>query len=103
VAGLRGDAPGLEGVDLDDGSVHAVDALFVASRTRMTSGLGTTLGCEVEEGPFGPVVRTDARKATSVPGVFAAGDAARVPHNATLAAADGVLAGTSAHQSLVFP
>jgi thioredoxin reductase len=47
------------------------------------------------------VIRVDDWKATTVPGVFAAGDAARVMHNATLASADGVLAGVAAHQSLM--
>jgi thioredoxin reductase len=35
-----------------------------------------------------------------VPGVFAAGDAARAGHNATWASSDGVMAGMAAHQSL---
>jgi thioredoxin reductase len=38
-----------------------------------------------------------------VPGVFAAGDAARPAHNATWASADGVTAGIAAHQSLAIP
>jgi thioredoxin reductase len=38
---------------------------------------------------------------TSVAGVYAAGDAITPMHNATLAAASGVLAGVAAHQSLM--
>jgi thioredoxin reductase len=34
--------------------------------------------------------------------VFAAGDAAMMMHNATLASADGVMAGVSLHRSMVF-
>lgn len=101
VRALLGAAPRLDGVRLDDGSVVELDALFTASRTRMASPLAGQLGCEFDDGPLGPVVRTDARKETTVPGVYAAGDAARQPHNATLASADGVLAGIGAHQSLV--
>jgi thioredoxin reductase len=41
-------------------------------------------------------------KLTTVPGVYAAGDAARAPYNASWPAADGVTAGVSLHQSLVF-
>ena len=48
------------------------------------------------------MIRTDAAKLTTVPGVYAAGDAARAPHNASWAAADGVTAGVSLHQALVF-
>ncbi len=101
VRALLGDAPRLDGVRLDDGSVVPLHALFTASRTRMASPLAGQLGCAFDDGPLGPVVRTDARRETTVPGVYAAGDAARQPHNATLASADGVLAGIGAHQSLV--
>ena len=77
-----------------------LDALFTSSRTRMASPLAADLGCEFDEGPFGPVVRTDAWKETTVSGVYAAGDMARVPHNATWASAEGVTAGIGAHRSL---
>ena len=85
------------------GSVVALDALFTGSKTRMASPLAEQLGCELEEGPFGPVIRTDAWKETSVRHVYAAGDIARVPHNATWASADGVTAGIGAHKSLALP
>ena len=103
VVGLAGDAPGLTGVRLrgrDGDEVVGLDALFTASRTRMGSPLAEQLGCAFDDGPFGPVVRTDARKETTVPGVYAVGDAARVPHSAIWAAADGATAGVYAHQSL---
>ncbi|MBJ7455994.1 MAG: NAD(P)/FAD-dependent oxidoreductase, partial [Thermoleophilia bacterium] len=45
--------------------------------------------------------RVDEWKQTTVPGVYAAGDAATPMHNATLASAAGVLAGVGAHQSLL--
>lgn len=100
VEALVGEIPGLAGVRLQDGDVVALDALFTGTRTRMASPLAERLGCAFEEGPFGPVVRTDDRQETTIPGVFCAGDAARAPHNATWAAADGTTAGISAHQSL---
>jgi thioredoxin reductase len=95
---------GLEdgGVRLRDGRLIHVAALYVASRTEMASPLAGQLGCEFDAGPFGPVIRTDVGKQTTVAGVYAAGDAARVPHNATFASADGVQAGASVHQALVF-
>jgi thioredoxin reductase len=67
----------------------------------MASPLAKALGCAFDDGPLGPIIRTDSFKATTVPGVFAAGDAARPMQNATLASADGVLAGVGAHHSLV--
>jgi thioredoxin reductase len=107
VAGLVGDGAALAGVRLvgpagapDGGEVVGVDALFTTTRTRMASPLAEQLGCAFDDGPFGPVIRTDERKETTTPGVYAAGDAARARHNATWASADGVTAGISAHQSL---
>jgi thioredoxin reductase len=100
VVELFGEAPALTGVRLRDGRNVAIDALFTAPRTRMASPLAEQLGCEFDEGPSGLYIRTDASKQTTVPGVYAAGDAARPGHNASWAAADGVTAGISAHQSL---
>lgn len=100
VAEVIGDEAAPAGLRLRSGEVVALDALFTASRTRMASPLAEQLGCEFDDGVFGRVIRTDAKKATTVPGVYAAGDAAREPHNATFASADGVMAGISAHQSL---
>lgn len=101
VMALLGDAPALEAVRLADGQVITINALFVAPSTWMTSPLAEQLGCAFDDGPLGPTIHTDDWKATSIPGVYAAGDAARPMHNATLASADGVMAGVGAHQSLI--
>ena len=101
VTALVGDGEALHGVRLagsDD--VVRVDALFTSSRTRMASPLAEQLGCAFDDGQFGPYIRTTDRRETTVPGVFAAGDAARASHNATWASSDGVTAGIAAHQSL---
>lgn len=101
VTALAGDGEALLGVRLagsDD--VVRVDALFTSSRTRMASPLAEQLGCAFDDGQFGPYIRTTDRRETTVPGVFAAGDAARASHNATWASSDGVTAGIAAHQSL---
>lgn len=90
------------GMRLADGRLLPLAALFVATRTEMASPIAEQLGCAFDEGPFGPVIRCDAGKMSTVAGVYAAGDIARVPHNATFASADGVLAGASLHQALVF-
>lgn len=99
---LRGKDRTLTSLLLGDGREAAIDALFLAPRSTFNSPIAERLGCALDNGPFGPVVRTDAARLTSVPGVYAAGDIARAPHNATWAAADGVTAGISLHQSLVF-
>src|SRR5260370_11435214 len=93
VVALVGDAPALSGLRLGDGRITPVDALFTSPRTRMASPLAEQLGCEFEEGPSGPFIRTGADKQTTVRSVYAAGDAARPGHNASWAAADGVTAG----------
>jgi thioredoxin reductase len=100
VVALLGNAPGLDALRLADGRVVPINALFVAPSTRIASQLAQQLGCTFDDGIFGPVIRVDDWKATTIPGVYAAGDAARPMHNATLASADVVLAGVAAHQSL---
>ena len=89
-------------VVLTDGRSESFAGLFTASRTTPASALAAQLGCEHEEGMLGPFVRTDAMKATSVPGVFACGDLARAMGNVAMAVGDGSLAGTAAHASPVF-
>lgn len=101
VVALLGAAPGLDGVVLADGREAPLRALFVASRAHMASPLADQLGCAFDEGPLGPVIRVDDLKQTTVPGVYAAGDASTPMSNATLASASGVMAGVCAHRSLV--
>lgn len=102
VEALEGEAPALAGVRVRGGELVPLDALFTGSRVHMASPLAAQLGCAFDDGPAGSVIQTDLLKETSVPGVFAAGDAARIFANASLAVADGVIAGTAAHRSLVF-
>lgn len=104
IAALEGASPALEGVRLagGEGRLVPLDALYVAAATRPASPLAEQLGCAFDDGPMGPAIRTDANKLTTVPGVYAAGDATLMRHNATLASAEGVLAGVGAHQALVF-
>ncbi|CAB3626191.1 NAD(P)/FAD-dependent oxidoreductase [Achromobacter pestifer] len=98
---LMGAAPALDAVKLADGRRMAIHALFVASKTHMASPLAMQLGCAFDDGPLGPVIRTDEFRQTTVPGVYAAGDAAIPMSNATLASASGVMAGVCVHRSLV--
>jgi thioredoxin reductase len=103
IAELLGPAPALEAVRLTDDRVLPLAALFIAPKTTLSSPLAAQLGCAMEEGPSGAILRTDGRRATSIPGVFAAGDAVMGMHNGLLAAASGLMAGVGAHQSLVMP
>lgn len=102
VKGLIGERCALSAVELEDGRRSAIAALYVAPRACFTSTLAEQLGAEIDEGPLGPVIRTDDDKMSSIPGLYAAGDIARMPHSVSWAVADGVTAGTSAHRALVF-
>ncbi|WP_407353187.1 NAD(P)/FAD-dependent oxidoreductase [Luteimonas sp. R10] len=102
VQALHGEGTGLSAIELAGGRMADIDALYVGTRTRFNSTIAEQLGCELDEAPFGPIVRTDEQKATSVAGVYAAGDITRGAHSATFASADGVMAGTALHRSLVF-
>ena len=93
---------GRASVELEDGRKLEMDGLFVMSRTHSGSPLAEQLGCAMEEGAMGFFVRTDMIKATTVAGVYACGDAARMAGNVAMAAADGTMAGVAAHQSLIF-
>jgi thioredoxin reductase len=97
---LVGNGVELEGVQLQDGRVLPIVALYVAPESRLNSDIAQQLGCELLDGPLGPVVRTDDMKATTIAGVYGAGDITRSMHAITLAAADGMIAGTAVHRSL---
>lgn len=98
VARLSGHAD----VVLADGRVRSMTGLFTQARTRMASTLAEQLGCAFEEGPTGPYIRTDGMQQTSVPGVFACGDAARAAGNVAISVGEGAMAGAAAHRSLLF-
>jgi thioredoxin reductase len=96
-----GSAPVIE-LRLRDGRTRSLDGLFLAPRTHIPVNLGEQLGCELEQGPMGTYFKTDATKETTVPGVFACGDAGLPMGTVALAVGDGAFAGAAAHRSLVF-
>lgn len=98
---LEGEGTAIDGMRLDDGACVAIDALFLGVPVRMASPLAERLGCQFDVGPLSPFLKVDDKKQTSVPRVYAAGDAARMFGNATLASADGVLAGIGLHHALI--
>lgn len=88
-------------VVMKDGRVIALDGLFTMTRLLPGSPIAEQLGCQLDETPMGMQIRTDATKESSIPGVFACGDAARLAGNVALAVGDGVMAGAAAHRSLM--
>ena len=99
---LIGEGCSLSGVEFEDGCVTSLEALYVAPQSSLSSPLAEQLDAAIDEGPLGPMVRTDADKMTTTPGLYAAGDIARAPHSIGWAVADGVTAGTAVHRALVF-
>ncbi|TEA69455.1 NAD(P)/FAD-dependent oxidoreductase [Allopusillimonas ginsengisoli] len=89
-------------VEMRDGRTQSMDGLFVIGRTRIGSPIAEKLGCAIEQGPMGPYIRTDQKKASTVAGVYCCGDAASMFPGVPHAVADGAMAGAAAHQSLVF-
>ena len=102
VRSLQGEGAQLSAIELTDGRTSGVDALYVGPRTRLNSEIAQRLGCELDEGRFGSIIRTDDAKMTTVSGVYAAGDITRDAHSVTWASADGVTAGVAVHRSLIF-
>lgn len=98
VARLEGKAD----VRLTDGRLLQFAGLFTASQVAPASPIAEHLGCSIEATLFGTQIQTDATKESTIPGAFACGDAARIPHSVTLAVGDGAWAGAQLHRSLVF-
>jgi thioredoxin reductase len=92
-------APGL--VRFSDGGELAVDALQLVAPMTPRDDLAAGLGIETTELPQGTgIAVADKFGTTSVPGVFAAGDAAGAG-NVAAAIAGGSLAATGLHRTLV--
>lgn len=102
VKALHGNGVKLSEIELEDGRRVALDALYVVPPTRLNSDIAEQLGCELEEGPFGKIIKTDDMQQTTVPNVFAAGDITRFAQNITRVSAGGVMAGSAVHFSLAF-
>ncbi|WP_337268732.1 NAD(P)/FAD-dependent oxidoreductase [Oryzifoliimicrobium ureilyticus] len=88
-------------VALGDGRTLSFAGLFALAATELASPIADQLGLTLEEGPLGPIIKTDPMKETSLPGVFACGDAARAMASVALAVGDGNLAGAGLHRSLL--
>lgn len=101
VAGLVVEDDRLTGVRLGDGSVHAREALFVAPRAVPRTDLLARLGAEMTETPFGVYPVVDGRGLTTVPGLWAAGNASGFAEQVINAASRGYRAGAAINGELL--
>lgn len=90
---------GIADVVLQDGRTLVMNGLFTQTRTSLSSPVAQQLGCVMEDGPMGAFIKVGEAQATSVPHVFACGDAARAAGSVALAVGDGVMAALGAHRS----
>ncbi|MFC8246731.1 NAD(P)/FAD-dependent oxidoreductase [Streptomyces chartreusis] len=83
----------LTGVRLADGTVHAREVVFTAPRAIPQTGLLQKLGADFQDTPFGSYPVVDPTGLTSVPGVWAAGNAMGFAEQVINAASGGYRAG----------
>jgi thioredoxin reductase len=103
ITGLRGAADTLTAVTFADGDERPCGGLLVPATLHQRSALAEQLGATISEpGPLAvDAVAVNATFATSVPGLFAAGDAAGVLPSVANAIASGHTAAAAVVQSLM--
>lgn len=101
VAELVVESDRLTGVRLADGTTHDRAVVFVAPRAVPRTGLLRRLGAELRETPFGAYPVVDETGLTTVPGVWAAGNAMGFAEQVVNAAAGGYRAGATINGELL--
>ncbi|HEX2206974.1 MAG TPA: NAD(P)/FAD-dependent oxidoreductase [Longimicrobium sp.] len=95
---LEGEGGQLHHVVYHDGSAEDFDALFFHIASGPGSSFAADLGCEADEEG---ILEIDREHATTVPGVYAAGDITPGSRLASRAAAEGIRAAIGIHKSLI--
>ncbi|MEU5001851.1 NAD(P)/FAD-dependent oxidoreductase [Streptomyces sp. NPDC021622] len=101
VAGLAIEGDRLVGVRLASGQVFPCSALFVDAKPVPRHGLLNELGADMQDTPVGPYPAVDPTGRTSVPGVWAVGNATGPKVQVIQAAAAGYQAGVVINYELV--
>ncbi|MFE1197185.1 NAD(P)/FAD-dependent oxidoreductase [Streptomyces olivaceoviridis] len=101
VAGLVTADDRLTGVRLADGTVHERAVLYAAPRAVPRNDLLIRLGAELRETPFGSYPVIDERGLTTVPGLWAAGNASGFAEQVINAASRGYRAGAAINGELL--
>ncbi|GHD43676.1 NAD(P)/FAD-dependent oxidoreductase [Mycetocola manganoxydans] len=100
---VEGSGGRLNGIRLEDGTMHAVDALVIAPNFIANTDLLEQLGVDVQPHPMGvgSFVETDPMGATSVPGVYAAGNVTDLMAQVVTSAAEGLRVGAALNADLM--
>ncbi|MEV7990878.1 NAD(P)/FAD-dependent oxidoreductase [Streptomyces sp. NPDC086077] len=101
VEGLVVENDRLTGVRLADGTAHDREVVFTAPRAVARTALLERLGAELNETPFGAYAVVDATGLTTVPGVWAAGNAVGFAEQVVNAASGGYRAGATINGELL--
>jgi thioredoxin reductase len=89
-------------IKLDTAPNVEVDILFAHPRNKPSASLHESLGLATVDTPLGMVIKTDERRETNIPGIYAAGDLANpAMASVTTAISQGATAGISAQQSML--
>ncbi|MEU3526277.1 NAD(P)/FAD-dependent oxidoreductase [Streptomyces sp. NPDC038707] len=91
----------LTGVRLVDGTVHDRAVLYTAPRAVPNNDLLVRLGADMQETPFGSYPVIDGQGLTSVPGLWAAGNASGFAEQVVNAAGRGYRAGAAINAELL--
>jgi len=92
----------LTGVELEDGTLLAFDALVVGPKAVQRAEIFEQLGGSFAEHPFGGAfIEADPLGRTTIPGVWAIGNTSDLGATVAVAAAAGVRAGGAIHAELV--
>lgn len=98
---VRGDGDRLIGVQLEDGTDIALDAIFTIPTLAPADDLLRTLGSGISTGPMGEFASVDATGRTSVEGVWAAGNVVNPAANIPISIGAGAMAGGAINHDLV--
>ncbi|MFG2352767.1 NAD(P)/FAD-dependent oxidoreductase [Streptomyces sp. NPDC048521] len=91
----------LTGIRLADGTVHDREVLYAAPRPVPNNDLLVRLGAQLAETPFGAYPVIDERGLTSVPGLWAAGNASGFAEQVVNAVSRGYRAGAAINGELL--
>ncbi len=101
ISRLEVDEDRVTGVRIEDGPVVAVDAVVVSARMVARTEIFAGIGIEPTAHPAGAFIETDQYGATSVPGVWAAGNSSDLGAQVGAAAAAGALAAQHINTDLI--